>query len=73
MGRARGFLAASASVFSAAAANSLKIDCIAMIEKTYQPADIEDRISSAWEAAGAREVNTTGTSKAQIKPDVMAE
>src|SRR5437868_3145964 len=24
-----------------------------MIEKTYQPADIEDRISSAWEAAGA--------------------
>ena len=24
-----------------------------MIEKTYQPADIEDRISKAWEAAGA--------------------
>src|SRR5205809_1657961 len=24
-----------------------------MIEKTYQPADIEDRISSAWEASGA--------------------
>src|SRR6201990_931286 len=28
-------------------------DCFAMIEKTYQPADIEGRIAGAWEAAGA--------------------
>ena len=28
------------------------IDCTAMIEKTYQPADIEGRIAKAWEELG---------------------
>ena len=28
-------------------------DCIAMIEKNYQPADIEVRMSRIWEEAGA--------------------
>ncbi|MDB5521395.1 MAG: valyl-tRNA synthetase, partial [Tardiphaga sp.] len=28
-------------------------DCPVMIEKTYQPADIEARMAAAWEAEGA--------------------
>ncbi|HXN67522.1 MAG TPA: hypothetical protein VN926_07690, partial [Bradyrhizobium sp.] len=28
-------------------------DCTAMIEKNYQPADIEARMSRIWEEAGA--------------------
>jgi valyl-tRNA synthetase len=36
-----------------ALARSIVTNCIAMIEKNYQPADIEDRMSRLWEESGA--------------------
>src|SRR3954454_20302102 len=42
-----------AAISASSRPNPHRIDCIAMIEKTYQPAEIEGRMASAWEAAGA--------------------